>query len=54
MQRTWLPVVHAWRLNEPSHHGALQRLAANPISPRQYGDAQVLAWRRSYDTRRRR
>ena len=47
MQRTWLPVVHAWRLNE-RHYGALQGL--NKLdTAQQYGEAQVLAWRRSYD-----
>jgi 2,3-bisphosphoglycerate-dependent phosphoglycerate mutase len=48
MQRTWLPVVHAWRLNE-RHYGALQGL--NKLdTAKQYGEAQVMAWRRSYDT----
>ena len=47
MQRTWLPVVHSWRLNE-RHYGNLQGL--NKLETAQkYGDAQVLAWRRSYD-----
>ena len=48
MDRTWLPVVHSWRLNE-RHFGALQGLNKADIA-RQYGDAQVLVWRRSYDT----
>jgi len=48
MDRTWLPVVHSWRLNE-RHYGALQGLNKADMA-RQYGDAQVLAWRRSYDT----
>ncbi len=48
MQRTWLPVVHAWRLNE-RHYGALQGLNKKDMA-QQYGEAQVLAWRRSYDT----
>lgn len=48
MDRTWLPVVHSWRLNE-RHYGALQGLNKADIA-RQYGDAQVLIWRRSYDT----
>ena len=48
MDRTWLPVEHSWRLNE-RHYGALQGL--NKIDMAQkYGDAQVLQWRRSYDT----
>jgi 2,3-bisphosphoglycerate-dependent phosphoglycerate mutase len=48
MDRTWLPVVHDWRLNE-RHYGALQGLNKADMA-RQYGDAQVLVWRRSYDT----
>jgi 2,3-bisphosphoglycerate-dependent phosphoglycerate mutase len=48
MERTWLPVVHSWRLNE-RHYGALQGLNKADMA-RQYGDAQVLIWRRSYDT----
>lgn len=48
MDRTWLPVVHSWRLNE-RHYGALQGLGKADMA-RQYGDAQVLLWRRSYDT----
>ena len=48
MDRTWLPVVHSWRLNE-RHYGSLQGLNKSDMA-RQYGEAQVLAWRRSYDT----
>ncbi len=48
MDRTWLPVVHHWRLNE-RHYGALQGLNKADMA-KQYGDAQVLQWRRSYDT----
>lgn len=48
MERTWLPVKNRWRLNE-RHYGALQGLNKIDMA-RQYGDAQVLAWRRSYDT----
>ena len=48
MDRTWLPVVHSWRLNE-RHYGALQGLNKAETA-KKYGDAQVLAWRRSYDT----
>lgn len=47
MDRTWLPVVHSWRLNE-RHYGALQGLNKADMA-RQYGDEQVLIWRRSYD-----
>ena len=48
MDRTWLPVTHSWRLNE-RHYGALQGLNKADMA-RQYGDAQVLLWRRSYDS----
>jgi 2,3-bisphosphoglycerate-dependent phosphoglycerate mutase len=48
MERTWLPVVHSWRLNE-RHYGALQGLNKADMA-KQYGDEQVLVWRRSYDT----
>ena len=48
MDRTWLPVIHSWRLNE-RHYGALQGLNKADVA-KQYGDAQVLIWRRSYDT----
>jgi len=47
MDRTWLPVVNSWRLNE-RHYGSLQGLNKAETA-KQYGDAQVLAWRRSYD-----
>ena len=48
MDRTWLPVVNDWRLNE-RHYGGLQGLNKADMA-RQYGDEQVLVWRRSYDT----
>jgi 2,3-bisphosphoglycerate-dependent phosphoglycerate mutase len=48
MDRTWLPVVHAWRLNE-RHYGALQGLNKAETA-KKFGDEQVLVWRRSYDT----
>ena len=48
MDRTWLPVVHSWRLNE-RHYGALQGLNKGDIA-KQYGDEQLLVWRRCYDT----
>ena len=47
MDRSWLKVVNDWRLNE-RHYGALQGLNKADMA-RQYGDAQVLQWRRSYD-----
>ena len=49
MDRVWVPVRNDWRLNE-RHYGALQGLNKADMA-RQYGDAQVLTWRRSYDTR---
>lgn len=47
MDRSWLPVAHHWRLNE-RHYGALQGLNKAETAQK-FGDAQVLAWRRSYD-----
>ena len=47
LDRMWLPVVHSWRLNE-RHYGALQGLNKAETAA-EYGDAQVLLWRRSYD-----
>ncbi|WP_025918163.1 2,3-diphosphoglycerate-dependent phosphoglycerate mutase [Herminiimonas sp. CN] len=47
MDLMWLPVLHDWRLNE-RHYGALQGLNKAETAA-QYGDAQVLTWRRSYD-----
>lgn len=44
----WLPVYRNWRLNE-RHYGALQGLNKAETA-KQYGDEQVLIWRRSYDT----
>jgi 2,3-bisphosphoglycerate-dependent phosphoglycerate mutase len=48
LERTWLPVQHDWRLNE-RHYGGLQGLNKADMA-KQYGDEQVLIWRRSYDT----
>ena len=48
LDRTWLPVVKDWRLNE-RHYGGLQGLNKAETA-KQYGDEQVLVWRRSYDT----
>ncbi len=48
MDRPWLPVINSWKLNE-RHYGALQGLDKAETA-RKYGDAQVLIWRRSYDT----
>ncbi len=47
MDLMWLPTRHSWRLNE-RHYGALQGLNKAETAA-QYGDDQVLVWRRSYD-----
>lgn len=49
MDRTWLPTVRSWRLNE-RHYGALHGLKKADVI-RQFGAAQVQRWRRSYATR---
>lgn len=47
MDRLWLPVERAWRLNE-RHYGALQGLdKAETVA--KHGAEQVKIWRRSYD-----
>ena len=48
MDRTWLPVKNDWRLNE-RRYGDLQGLNKAETA-KKFGDAQVLVWRRSYDT----
>lgn len=48
MDRAWLPVIKDWRLNE-RHYGGLQGLNKAETA-KEYGDEQVLIWRRSYDT----
>jgi len=48
LDQLWIPVEKDWRLNE-RHYGALQGLnKAETVA--KFGEAQVLAWRRSYDT----
>jgi 2,3-bisphosphoglycerate-dependent phosphoglycerate mutase len=47
MSLEWIPVVNAWQLNE-RHYGALQGLNKAETA-REYGEAQVKIWRRSYD-----
>jgi 2,3-bisphosphoglycerate-dependent phosphoglycerate mutase len=47
MDLMWIPIANDWRLNE-RHYGALQGLNKAETAA-QYGDAQVLLWRRSYD-----
>jgi len=49
MDLMWIPVERTWRLNE-KHYGALQGLNKKETA-REYGDEQVLSWRRSYDVR---
>jgi len=46
MDLMWLPVHRDWRLNE-RHYGALQGLNKAETAA-QYGEKQVLVWRRSY------
>jgi 2,3-bisphosphoglycerate-dependent phosphoglycerate mutase len=47
MDLMWLPIVHSWRLNE-RHYGALQGLNKADMAA-EYGEEQVMIWRRSYD-----
>jgi 2,3-bisphosphoglycerate-dependent phosphoglycerate mutase len=47
VDRDWIPVRRSWRLNG-RHYGALQgRNKAEVLQ--QYGEQQVMLWRRSYD-----
>ena len=46
MDLMWIPVHRHWRLNE-RHYGALQGLNKAETAA-QYGERQVLLWRRSY------
>jgi 2,3-bisphosphoglycerate-dependent phosphoglycerate mutase len=48
MDRMWIPVEKSWRLNE-RHYGALQGLNKAETAA-EFGEEQVLIWRRSYDT----
>ena len=47
MDLMWVPVQKDWRLNE-RHYGALQGLNKAETA-KQYGEDQVLFWRRSFD-----
>ncbi|MGB8214573.1 MAG: 2,3-diphosphoglycerate-dependent phosphoglycerate mutase [Anaerolineales bacterium] len=47
MSLEWIPVINAWQLNE-RHYGALQGLNKAETA-KEYGEAQVKLWRRSYD-----
>ena len=49
MHQLWIPADKTWRLNE-KHYGALQGLNKSQTA-QQYGDEQVLLWRRAYDVR---
>jgi 2,3-bisphosphoglycerate-dependent phosphoglycerate mutase len=48
LDQMWLPEEKHWRLNE-RHYGALEGLNKAETAAK-YGEQQVLAWRRSYDT----
>ena len=48
MDQIWIPMHKHWRLNE-RHYGALQGLNKAETSAK-YGEDQVMAWRRSYNT----
>ncbi len=48
MDLMWIPVERSWRLNE-RHYGDLQGLNKAEMAV-QFGEEQVLVWRRSYDT----
>jgi 2,3-bisphosphoglycerate-dependent phosphoglycerate mutase len=48
MGRLWVPVHRHWRLNE-RHYGALTGLDKAETKAK-YGEAQFMAWRRSYAT----
>ena len=48
LDQLWIPVAKDWRLNE-RHYGALQGLDKSETAAK-FGEAQVLVWRRSYDT----
>jgi 2,3-bisphosphoglycerate-dependent phosphoglycerate mutase len=43
----WIPETKSWKLNE-RHYGALQGMNKTEMAT-QYGEEQVLIWRRSYD-----
>jgi 2,3-bisphosphoglycerate-dependent phosphoglycerate mutase len=47
MDRMWIPIYNCWRLNE-RHYGALQGLNKAETA-QEFGEDQVLVWRRSYD-----
>lgn len=47
MDLMWIPAYRSWRLNE-RHYGSLQGLNKSEMAA-QFGESQVLIWRRSYD-----
>ncbi len=47
LDQMWVPVTRSWRLNE-RHYGSLQGLNKAETTE-QYGEEQVMQWRRSYD-----
>ena len=49
MDLMWIPVVKSWRLNE-KHYGMLQGMNKKQMVE-EYGEEQVLLWRRGYDVR---
>jgi 2,3-bisphosphoglycerate-dependent phosphoglycerate mutase len=49
LDMVWLPVYRSWRLNE-RHYGALQGLSKKDTA-QEFGEEQVLRWRRSYKGR---
>ncbi len=49
VDRQWIPIKADWHLNE-RHYGDLQGLNKAETAAR-FGEAQVLEWRRSYETR---
>jgi 2,3-bisphosphoglycerate-dependent phosphoglycerate mutase len=48
LDRTWLPVVNSWRLNE-RHYGRLQGHNKAAMA-QQHGSTQMQSWRRGFDT----
>ncbi len=49
MDLMWIPVNRSWHLNE-KHYGALQGLNKKETA-KEFGEEQVLLWRRAYDVR---
>ena len=49
LDQTWIPQELSWRLNE-RHYGGLEGLNKAETA-KQYGENQVMTWRRSYSTR---